>query len=88
MPTLKELKSLYVRDKHFKGYESECGLKVKIAPPIRISCGWVWSSERRSITARVFNFQRGYAYTDRMVHRRGYRALAVRSVGGKDRGCW
>ena len=80
LPTLAELQSLYVRDKTFKGYETECGLRVKISPPIRITCGWVWSSERRSITARVYNFQRGYAYTDRMVHKRGFRALAVRPI--------
>ncbi len=78
LPTLEELKSLYVTDKGYKGYESDCGQRVKIVAQIRLSCGWVWSSETRSITARVFNFHRGYSYTDRMVKKRGYRALAVR----------
>lgn len=78
LPTLQELKSLYVTEKDQGGYESDCGQRVKIVPEIRLSCGWVWSSEKRSITARVFNFQRGYTYTDRMVKKQGYRALAVR----------
>jgi len=81
LPTLEELKSLYVLRKGYRGYESDCGQRVKIVPEIRLSCGWVWSSEKRSITARVFNFQRGYSYTDRMVQKRAYRALAVRSLG-------
>jgi len=33
-----------------------------------------------SITAAVFNFQRGIHYTDRMVHKRAYRALPVREL--------
>jgi len=78
LPTLEELQTLYVKDKKYEGYESDCGQRVKIVSQIRLSCGWVWSSEKRSITARVFNFQRGYSYTDRMVQKRAYRALAVR----------
>ncbi len=78
LPTLEELKSLYVKDN--KGYESDCGQWVKIVPEIRLSCGWVWSSEKQNVTAGVFNYQRGYHYTDRMVHKRAYRALAVRTL--------
>ncbi len=81
MPTLEELKSLYVTDSGYRGYETVCGQRVKITPEIQLSCGWVWSSEKRSITARVYNFNRGYSYTDRMVHRRHYRALPVRDLG-------
>jgi hypothetical protein len=80
MPTLEELQSLYVRDKTYKGYETDCGQKVKIVPELQLSCGWVWASEKRAISARVFNFQKGYHYTDRMVHKRAYRALAVRDL--------
>ena len=80
MPTLKELQSLYVSQKGYQGYESDCGQKVKIVPAIRLSCGWVWASENRNITARVFNFERGYSYTDRMVKMKAYRALAVRPL--------
>jgi len=78
LPTVEELKNLYV--KKSEGYDTDCGQKVKIVPEIRLSCGWVWSSEKQSITAGVFNFNRGYHYTDRMVHKKAYRALAVRSV--------
>lgn len=81
LPTVDELQSLYVRERGYAGYETDCGQRVKIVPEIRLSCGWVWSSEKRNITARVFNFQRGYHYTDRMAHRRAYRALAVRTLG-------
>lgn len=78
LPTLEELKSLYAKEN--EGYDTDCGQNVKIVPDIRLTCGWVWSSEKKAITAGVFNFNRGYHYTDRMVHQKAYRALAVRSV--------
>jgi hypothetical protein len=80
LPTLRELQSLYVDDASYEGYETDCGQWVRIVPEIKLSCGWVWTSEKEAISARVFNFQRGYHYTDRMVHNRGYRALAVKSL--------
>lgn len=80
LPTIEELQTLYVRDEDYKGYETNCGQRVKIIPQIRLSCGWVWSSEKRSISARVYNFQKGYHYTDRMVHKKAYRALAVKTI--------
>jgi hypothetical protein len=80
LPTLEELRSLYVEDKDYKGYETDCGQRVKVVPQIELSCGWIWTSERKSITARVFNFRRGYHYTDRMVHKKHYRALPVRTL--------
>lgn len=80
LPTLEELRSLYVDAEADEGYETDCGHRVHATPEIRLSCGWVWTGERRSITARVFNFQRGVHYTDRMVHRKAYRALPVRDL--------
>jgi hypothetical protein len=80
LPTLDELKSLYTKNKEYSGYEAECGQRLKITPEIHLTCGFVWSSDRQSITARVFNFQRGTFYSDRLVHNRGYRALAVRDL--------
>ena len=94
MPTIEELKSLYVRDKKYKGYETDCGQKVRVVPEINLSCGWVWAAEqmtidfklkkkqikRRTISARVFNFHRGYPYTDLMRHSKAYRALPVRNL--------
>ena len=80
LPTIEELMTLYVKKNDYKGYETDCGQWVRIVPQIKLSCGWVWSSEKKSITARVFNFHRGYNYTDRMVHKKAYRALAVRNL--------
>ena len=80
LPTIKELSSLYVRDGNYEGYETDCGQQVKIVPEIRLSCGWVWAAETRSITALLYNFNRGCHYTDRMVKTRGYRVLPVRSL--------
>lgn len=79
-PTLEELKSLYIKDKEYRGYEAECGQLLKITPAIHLTCAFVWSSNRQSITAQVFNFKRGTSYSDRLVHNRGYRALAVRDI--------
>ncbi len=80
LPTLAELASLYVGDAAYKGYETECGQRVKIVKDVRISCGWVWTAEKIAITARVFNFAGGFHHKDRLVHRRGYRVLPVRSL--------
>lgn len=80
LPTLAELQSLYIYDKKYKGYETDCGQWVKIVPDIRLSCGWVWTSQTAAIQAFIFNFNRGYHYTDRMVHNKAYRALPVRDM--------
>jgi len=78
MPTIEELTTLY--DPNEKGYKSDCGDRVRVTPLIRLSCGWVWAVEAQTISAYAFNFERGYRYTDRMVHERNYRALPVRTV--------
>ena len=83
LPTLKELQSLEVTEtKDTKGYETDCGQLVKITPLIRLSCGWVWTSEEepRAPTARIFNFDNVYNYTVRKSQNRGYRALPVRDL--------
>jgi len=80
LPTLAELQTLYINDPAYDGFETACGQVVRIAPEIRLSCGWVWSADTHAITAAVFNFQRGVHYTERMVHYRSHRALAVRSI--------
>ena len=80
MPTLKELASLYMGDRKQEGYDTACGQWVQITPRIQLSCGWVWSSDTSAIQAYVFNFHRGYHYSDRMVHKKAYRALAVRNI--------
>ena len=80
LPTLAELQSLYLKDKKSKGYETDCGQRVKTVPEIKLSCGWVWTSETSAIQAFIFNFNRGYHYSDRMVHNKSYRALPVRDL--------
>jgi Protein of unknown function (DUF1566) len=80
LPTLAELQSLYVQDKKYKGYETDCGQQVKIVSDIKLSCGWVWTSETSAIQAYIYNFHRGYHYSVRMVHNRDYRVLPVRDL--------
>ena len=80
LPSLDELKTLYIKKDSYSGYEAECGQRLKITPRIHLTCGFVWSSDRQSITAQVFNFNRGTFYSNRLVHNRGYRALAVRDL--------
>ncbi len=82
LPTLEELQSLAVMDKSYRGYETDCGLTVKIISVIRLSCAWVWTSEKdpTAPSARVFNFNNVYHYTVRMAHKRAYRALPVRTI--------
>ena len=82
LPTLKELQSLVVKDKNYKGYETDCGQWAKTIPQIQLSCGWIWTSEAdaRAPTARIFNFDNVYHYTVRKAQRRGYRALPVRDL--------
>jgi hypothetical protein len=82
LPTLKELQSLLPTDKNYKGYETDCGQWVKIVPQIRLSCGWVWTSEEdlRAPTAQIFNFDNVYHYKVRKSQNRGYRALPVRDL--------
>ena len=80
LPTLAELQSLYIQDNKYKGYETDCGKQVKIVPDIKLTCDWIWASETSAIQAYIFNFHRGYHYSDRMVHNRDYRVLPVRDL--------
>ncbi len=80
LPTIDELESLYVREKNGDGVRSDCGMTVHIAPVFHLSCGWVWSSEASSITARGFHYDSGWILKDRMVLKKGYRALPVRDI--------
>jgi hypothetical protein len=84
LPTLAELRSL-AEDYEGEGYEAECGQRPKLTPLIRLTCGWVWSSNSDAVapTAYVFNFDNVYHYSVRKAHRRGYRALAVRNLDGR-----
>jgi hypothetical protein len=78
LPTIAELQTLF--DKSLQGYETICGHRVRINPIIQITCGFLWSSEARSISAMTFNVSRGYRYMNRKVRSRGVRVLPVRTV--------
>ena len=82
LPTLEELQSLVVKNIKDKGYETDCGQWVKITPQVRLSCGWIWTSEVNPLapSARIFNFDNVYHYTVRKAQKRGYRALPVRNL--------
>lgn len=82
LPSLAELQSLVVTDNSYKGYQTECGQWVQIVSDIRLTCGWVWTSERDPVapTARIFNFNNVYHYTVRISQDRAYRALPVRDL--------
>ena len=47
LPSMAEFKSLYVTDPNYKGYETECGQVVKIVTEIKLTCGWVWTLEKK-----------------------------------------
>ncbi len=80
LPTIKELRSLYVREKKYKGYETECGMTIKIIPQITLTCGWVWSSEKTFISYKVFSFEQGGSFPDLRDKTRAHRVLAVRKI--------
>ena len=80
LPTLAELESLYVHEKAYKGYEADCGKRIKTVPEIKLSCGWVWTAKTSAIQAYFFSFNRGLPSSARMVHKRNYRALPVRDL--------
>ena len=78
MPTIEELRTLY--EKNQEGYETDCGLRVRIHPMIRLSCAWVWSSEHKAISAYAFSFRKGYQYSTLMMDTKHFRALPVRNL--------
>ena len=84
MPTIEELQTLY--DESLEGYETICGHRVRSTPQVELSCGMVWSSEiledsgRYPVSARAWNYAKGYQYSARMSQYRGYRALPVREI--------
>ncbi|MCK8602468.1 DUF1566 domain-containing protein [Desulfoferrobacter suflitae] len=80
MPTVDELKSLYVMDPNYRGYKAACGQRVSITPEIRLSCGQVWCNERGLTTASAFSFADGMKSSEEKSTAVGFRALPVRSL--------
>ncbi len=80
MPTVNELKSLFVNDESFQGEQTDCGMKVKVISQIKLSCAWIWTVENKNISANVFTFRLGYFFSDLKMHQKAHRVLAVRDV--------
>ncbi len=80
MPTLKEIKTLVPKKGSHNGTETECGMIVNIISQIKLTCGWVWTSETKDISATVFSFETGYQFPDLKIHLKAHRALAVREL--------
>jgi hypothetical protein len=80
LPTVSELQSLYVEDPKYTGYQTDCGLPVKIVPQIRISCILIWTSDTALGLPLAFNFNIGNAFSIDLSENKGCRVLAVRSL--------
>ena len=78
MPTIEELKTLY--DKDSTGYETDCGLRVKIYPIFALTCAWAWASDTQAISAYAFSFRKGYQYSTLRRNKISFRALPVRNL--------
>ena len=77
LPTLREIQSLYLKEES-EGHATGCGKQVRIVPLIKLSCNWIWTSEKNSDMAKAFNFNDGTNCTNRISHKKGYRVLPVR----------
>ncbi len=78
LPTISELQSLYVEDPKYNGYQTDCGLMVKIVPQIRISCILIWASDTALGLPLAFNYNNGNAFSMDLNENKGCRVLAVR----------
>jgi hypothetical protein len=78
LPTVSELKSLFVEDAKYEGYVTDCGHPVKIVPQIRLSCILVWTSDSALGLPLAFDFNIGSAFTIDLHDNKGCRVLPVR----------
>jgi hypothetical protein len=80
LPTVSEVQSLFVEDKKYEGYRTDCGHPVKIVPQIRLSCILIWTSDSALGLPLAFNFNIGSAFTIDLHDNKGCRVLPVRSL--------
>ena len=80
LPTTAELQSLFVEDPDYNGYQTLCGLPVKIVPQIRLSCILIWTSDTALGRPLAFDFNLGTAFTVDLHENKGCRVLPVRSL--------
>ena len=80
LPTITELKSLYIESPDYDGYDTTCGHRVKMVPEIRISCILVWTSDSALGLPLAFNFYLGNPFTVDLTENNGCRVLPVRRI--------
>jgi len=80
LPTINELKSLYLESPDYSGYRAKCGHIVKMVPAIRISCILVWTSDTALGLPLAFNYYLGNAFTVDLADNKGCRVLPVRKI--------
>ncbi len=80
LPTVTELKSLYVESSNYGGYRTKCGHTVKMVPAIRISCILIWSSDTALGLPLAFNYYLGNPFTVDLTDQSGCRVLPVRRI--------
>ncbi len=80
LPTITELKSLYLESPDYDGYDTACGHRVKMVPEISISCILVWSSDTALGLPLAFNFYLGNPFTVDLTDKNGCRVLPVRRI--------
>jgi uncharacterized protein DUF1566 len=80
LPTLEELKSLYVENSKYKGYITDCGFMAKMVPEIKLTCILLWTSEKSTGAHVAFNFNMGSSFAIPAYDVVGCRGLPVRSL--------
>ena len=80
LPTLEELKSLYVTDSKYKGYITGCGFMAKMVQEIKLSCILLWTSEESTGAHVAFNCNIGSSFAIPAYDVNGCRGLPVRSL--------
>jgi hypothetical protein len=78
LPTVLELKSLFVEDQRYKGYRTDCGYPVKVVPQIRLSCILIWTSDTALALPLAFNFNIGNPFAIDLHDNKGCRVLPIR----------
>lgn len=80
LPTLEELQSLYIQKPNYNGYPTDCGIEVKIAPALQLSCILIWASDTALGSHMAFNFNIGSSFTVPSYDISGCRVLPVRTI--------
>ena len=80
LPTLEELQTLYIQNPDYNGYPTDCGIEVKIAPALQLSCILIWASDIALGSHMAFNFNIGNSFTVPPYDISGCRVLPVRTI--------